>query len=329
MLSFIVIVFSLIFLSVHVTGTFLQATWLPISYHTTTSDEIAGLVANLSAHGVQRVYVDVWNQGVVYFRSKTIQDLMGSNSTSQGRDVLLWTLQAGKLHNVEVVAWFEYGLMSAYQSAPNSFSTKVKQLGWELGLYNSFYWMNPSLSDVQGFLNGIIRDCLENYVDEGLLGVQLDDHFAYPVALGGTKTVMDNLMKSVHNTVQDCKANFPQSKILLSLAPSILSLSTDTYSVDWNSWGNQKLYDEVIPQLYRSDYKSYASIMSETWNSISSQTKTLFIASGIRVDGSGASTPEDDVNKMIDLSKTYSVGNSIWYCRGILETYPKSFPSEW
>jgi uncharacterized lipoprotein YddW (UPF0748 family) len=309
---------------------FLQATWLPVSYHTATADDVQSTLQNLSSHGVQRVYVDVWNQGVVYFQSPTMQSLMGTNSNSQGRDILLWTLQAAKPFSIEVVAWLEYGFMCSYQTLENPFAAEANRRGWVAGLYSSFYWMNPSLKEVQDFLNGIISDALTNYASMGLLGVQLDDHFAFPVALGGSKEVMDSMMKSIFQTVQTIRTtDFPQTEIILSLAPSTLSLSLDTYSVDWNLWGDQGLYDEVIPQLYRSDYSSFVSIFNETVQGVTENTRELLIASGIRVDGSGSSTPAKDVQLMMDYSNSFSVGNSVWYARGILETYPEIFLEEW
>jgi hypothetical protein len=85
----------------------------------------------------------------------------------------------------------------------------------------------------------------------------------------------------------------------------------------------------VIPQLYRSDYSSFVSIFNETCQGVTKNTRKLLIASGIRVDGSGPSTPEKDVQLMMDYSNSFSVGNSVWYARGILETYPEIFSEEW
>jgi uncharacterized lipoprotein YddW (UPF0748 family) len=230
---------------------------------------------------------------------------------------------------MEVVAWFEYGLMAAYASvSSNQFALEAQSRGWLLGQYNNYYWMNASMMDVQEWFISVLHDALDLYVPLGLRGIQLDDHFGYPVSLGGSTTVMNSFMHRVHTMVELFRVRH-RNTLLLSLSPSILSMSLGTYSVDWDLWGEHKLYDEVIPQLYRSDINSYTSIFQETIASISATTKSLFTASGIRVDGSGSSTPESDVSEMMQYTNDYGIGNCIWYARGILETYPNAFPMEW
>ena len=137
--------------------------------------------------------------------------------------------------------------------------------------------------------------------------------------------------------------------------------------------------DEVIPQLYRSTYDSYDSILNETLASAYPETKERMIglmkgrelryfigdggggrmrngrrygicswiyfyfylnfnhyffqctislshtATGIRVDGTGASTAWDDVADMIDDNLRHSLGSSFWYSRGMIQTYPRQF----
>jgi len=300
----------------------LQAAWLPVTYNCSTPSSVQATLTNLANHGVQRVYVDVWNQGTVYFNSSTMASLLGQGSAAQGRDLLRWTLEAAAGLDMEVIAWFEYGLTCSYQDLSNVFAAAVNKKGWVLGLHNSFYWMDPANPEVEAFLNGIIHDAIVGYSELGLKGVQLDDHFGTPVELGRTQASMNALMLSIHNNVQAAGSFF-------SLSPNTLNVSNDTYNVDWNSWGSNKWYDEVIPQLYCLDYNTFASVFDDTWTSISSVTRSLFIASGVRIDGTGAPTPYDDVNKMIQLSKSFDVGTSIWYSHGILEIYPTEFGIVW
>jgi uncharacterized lipoprotein YddW (UPF0748 family) len=73
----------------------------------------------LKNEGVRRVYVDVWNNGVVYFNSTTMHNIV---STGVGNDHLLWALEAGNHFGIEVYAWFEYGLMTSYGGINNDFA---------------------------------------------------------------------------------------------------------------------------------------------------------------------------------------------------------------
>ena len=313
---------------------FLQATWLPVSYHTTSLEDVNATLQSLSQHGVKRIYVDVWNQGIVYFQSPTMEIFMKNKTNPcMGRDILDWTLQLAPHYQMEVIAWFEYGLMTSYAAVEgHAFAMEVQSRGWLLGEHNNYYWMNASMIEVQDLLTSLLHDALTHYAGKGLNGIQLDDHFGYPESLGGNTAVMNTFMTKIRNMV--ARFNVRQQEagkppVLLSLAPSIKSMSLDTYCVDWDLWGEQKLYDEVIPQLYRSDITSYISIFQDTMNSISPTTKSLWIASGIRLDGSGSPTPQADVTQMIQYTKSYGIGDAIWYGRGIIETYPDSFLLEW
>lgn len=300
----------------------LQATWLPVSYNCGSAESVASTLQRLKSEGVRRVYVAVWNQGVVYMQSPTMTRLMGANSAAQGRDILRWALDGARPLGMEVFAWFEYGLMCSYNDLSNAFASTASRKGWVLGKYNSFYWMDPGQADVANFLTGLLLDAVDGYKALGLKGVQLDDHFGTPVGLGGTASEMNTLAKNIYTAVKARGSVY-------SLSPSILSLSKGTYQADWNLWGSNRWFDEVLPQLYRSDYASYKSIFDETLRSISATTRSYFLAAGVRVDGTGSPTPWPDVNSMIQYSKANGVGNSIWYARGILELYPQYFGTTW
>ena len=102
------------------------------------------------------------------------------------------------------MAWFEYGLMAAYTTFQdsNSFPIFAKSKGWTVGEYNSFVWMDASKMEVLDFISGILIDAIEGYSKKGLKGVQLDDHFAQPIALGGNKNDMNNAMLVISNKVR-------------------------------------------------------------------------------------------------------------------------------
>ena len=102
----------------------MQAVWLPIQYNCTTSDDVTRTVRSLKLQGVTRIYVDVWNNGVTYFNSSTMREIAGGSSV--GQDVLLWTLTAANELGIEVVAWFEYGIMCSYGTLENNFAKTAK-----------------------------------------------------------------------------------------------------------------------------------------------------------------------------------------------------------
>lgn len=300
----------------------MQATWLPVSYGFTSESTVYDMMADLKKEGVRRVYVDVWNQGKIYFLSPTMQSVIGSSGI--GADYLAWTLAAGNSLGLEVYAWFEYGLMCSYGEINNDFAHYAQANKWIIGQESGFYWLDPRNADVLSFTRGIMMDAISGYTSLGLKGVQWDDHFGTPVSLGRTISDMDNAMKYMSDAVKSST-----TKSIMSLSPSTLSTSKGTYNVDWNKWGDLNYYDEVIPQIYRTTYDSFKSEFDYTLSVASSATLKKWTAAGIRVDGSGSPTPWSDVNNMIWYSNAKGRGASVWYAHGILELYPSQFQNIW
>ena len=312
---------SLLFTTSTCTNTNILATWLPVSYGTASAAEVDDTIKNLASHGVQRVYVDVWNNGNVYFQSPTMEDLLRDRGGGGiGRDILSWSLESGSKYKVEIVAWFEYGLMCSYDNLQGTFASYASSSGWVMGQYSNFYWMDPSNKDVQSFLTGLITDAIKGYAGKGLVGVQLDDHFASPVALGGSVAAMNSIARLVQRSIKNTS---PAS--IFSLSPSPLDQALNSYSVDWNKWGTDSLYDEVIPQLYRSTFQDYELVFNQTMKGVSSRTNQLWTASGVRLNGSGEPTPESDLQQMMTYSEKNGKNNVIWYAEGIIDIYPDLF----
>lgn len=317
----------------------MRAAWLPVSYQSTSSSEMYDTISQLQRTGVTRVYVDVWNQGTVYFKSPTMSALMaGQNCSSNcggGDDHLRWAVDAGRELGVEVFAWFEYGLMAAYGSINNDFARYADKNGWILGNYNNFLWLDPASDDVVSFLSGLLQDAALGYGIEagGLRGVQLDDHFAAPTALTGSDlNVMDEAMKSIR---EDWNAATGEQGMQLSLSPNPLDTSVASYNVDWNQWAAWGLYDEVVPQLYRTSFTSFKAVYDGTVAATCPQAQAKWAACGVRVDGSGAPTPWTDVQAMIGYCSAAAGqlsggrGTAVWYAHGVLDLYATEFSELW
>ncbi len=124
------------------------------------------MIAGLKKKGVNRVYVDVWNQGKVYFQSPTMETLVSSGGVAD--DHLLWALQAAKIvGDIDVYAWFEYGLMPSYGGINNEFAEEAEARGWVLGQYSGFYWLDCANIDVLSFLSGILNDAMYGVASTG------------------------------------------------------------------------------------------------------------------------------------------------------------------
>ena len=100
-----------------------RCTWIPVSQYDTTESNTNKTMFALSQFGVNRVYIDVWNQGLTYFNSTTMFNFIGNEGI--GPNQLSWGVKYAKLYGLEVFAWFEYGNIAAYSSVNNPFAEKV------------------------------------------------------------------------------------------------------------------------------------------------------------------------------------------------------------
>ena len=199
---------------------------------------------------------------------------------------------------------------------------------------NGFLWMNPLVPEVRNLIKGIVVDAIEQF---DLQIVQFDDHLAWPVQFG-----WDDYTKAVYK--QETNRNLPASStdanflawrqgktqaffaeiaaaakaakpsVVVSLAPSTASFSAANYCADWPKWMASS--DEVLPQVYRSTYSSFATDWAAQITA--SGTSRAELGAGLRLLGTGSSTPWNELKQQIDKTRTdNALGHSIWYSEGI------------
>ncbi|XP_035673014.1 uncharacterized protein LOC118413593 [Branchiostoma floridae] len=278
-----------------------RATWLSRYDHATSLAETAATFATLKAKGINRVYLNVWASGQIYFQSRTFESL---GIRGFVRDVLGWAVEEGQKNGIEVWAWFEYGLKACWGSSPTVtvFSNKVYGLGWIKGQAGEYWWMDAGNTQVLDFLAGMMQDAVDNY--PGLAGVQLDDHFVQPWQLGtGLVATMTNAARHILGQVS--------GRVSLSpIAPPSLSLTN--YNVDWASWARDDIgFHEYVPQIYRED----ASVFNTDLDRVMSEVGKTKLVPGLRCIGSGSPTTYSALSQMISRCEAEGVGYSVWYSR--------------
>ncbi len=199
---------------------------------------------------------------------------------------------------------------------------------------NGFLWMNPLVPQVRNLIKGIVVDAINQF---DLQIVQFDDHLAWPVQFG-----WDDYTKAVYK--QETGRNLPASStdanflawrqgktqaffteiadaakaakpsVVVSLAPSTASFSAANYCADWPKWMASS--DEVLPQVYRSTYSSFATDWAAQITA--SGTSRAELGAGLRLLGTGSATPWSDLQQQIDKTRTDgALGHSIWYSEGV------------
>lgn len=329
----------------------LRGTWLT----TTSSDDlsaanIATTMASLRQVGLNTVYVEAWKNGYTNFNSPALGAFIGGSSLNpslRGRILLDESRTAAASAGLVHGAWFEYGLMAEYIGAggfpSNSLAIKARNNGWLLqdsaGEYanasNGFAWLNPLVPEVRNLIKGIVVDAVAQF---DLQIVQFDDHLSWPVQFGYDAITRNaykaetgrDLPSSPTNSRfvawrQDKMADFmtelvgavraAKPDVIVSLSPSPASFSAANYCTDWTDYAAAGLFDEIVPQVYRSTYGSFATEWTNQINAVGGAGE---LAAGLRLLGSGAATPWTDLQQMIDDSRADgAIGHSIWYSEGV------------
>jgi autotransporter-associated beta strand protein len=199
---------------------------------------------------------------------------------------------------------------------------------------NGFVWMNPLVPEVRNLIKGIAIDAVNQF---DLQIVQFDDHLAWPQAYG-----WDSYTAAVYK--QETNRNLPAStadanfaswrrektqaffaevsdavkavkpSVIVSLAPSPITTSSSSFCFDWSQ--SMTKADEVLPQVYRSTISAF----NTDWPGqiTASGTNSDELGAGLRLLGTGASTPWNDLRQQIDRTRTDdALGHSIWYSNGI------------
>ena len=250
----------------------------------------------LSQLNFNTVYPVVWNRGTTLYPSEVARQVTGTGEQpllkfmQGGTDVLHKIVKLGHGKDLQVIPWFEYGLMAPAnsslakshqewltQSRDNDYSIDIE------GKQSSLVWLNPLNPEVQQFLQDLVVEVVRNYdVD----GIQFDDHFGLPVELGydsltvwlyrqehqGAFPPIDpsnsewmswragKITQLFSKITQSAKAVKPD--ITISLATNPYQFAYTEYLQDWLTWVEEGLVDELILQVYRDDIGSFSTELS-------------------------------------------------------------------
>lgn len=335
-----------------------RGTWLTTTGpdHIRSGTSTASVMTDLRDIGLNTVYVETWKNGYTNFPSQTLASFTGSNDRSPflgTRDLVDETLTEAHRNGLHYVGWFEYGFAAEFignGGLPSSpLGRKARVNGWLLedptGAYgnasNGFAWMNPAVPEVRELLIDITLEAINNY---DLDGVQFDDRLAWPREFGWDDTTaaiyLQETGRSLPASVDDpFFRGWRQSKVtlfaqelsaavrearpdlLVSVAPSVTTFSDTQYNAEWPEWQEQGLFDEYAVQVYRSTTGSFnATLPAQLAPFDPGQRDELVV--GLRANGSGANTPYDALEAMIETTREEGVaGHSIWYSSAVRDEY--------
>ena len=234
----------------------------------------------------------VWNDAYTLYPSMVMKETFDREISPRfaGRDPLKELIEAAHKHNLQVIAWFEYGFSSSYNKNGGVLLEKkpewaARDIDGNLLKKNNFEWMNAYMPEVQDFIISLVMEVVENYdVD----GVQGDDRLPAQPSHGGYSDFTVDLYKSENGGLEPpldfrnetwlkwrgdklnafakrlydtVKAE--KKKMLVTWAPSVYPWCYEQYLQDWPEWIRGGYADAVIPQVYRYTIEAYENTLKE------------------------------------------------------------------
>ena len=307
-------------------------------------------VRELADAGFTTLYPNVWSRGATFHRSRWAPMEPALAERAPDLDPICRMTAAAQRRGLQVIPWFEYGLMEPADAdvvrrnpdwvlAKPDGSTLYAMHGADLKtspLKDLRVWLNPAHPGVRRRFIGLITEIVERCKVDG---VQLDDHFAWPVDLGYDPYTRE-LYRS--ETGYDLPADYTNRAFmtwrrqkltallvelrdalrrgngsgLISLSPGPFRFAYNQWLQDWEIWSVRRLVDELVIQNYaysvpgfERDLDQPALRQARSWG--------IPINIGILSGFGGRTTPAAVVAQKVQLSAARGFGVIYFYWEGL------------
>jgi len=299
-------------------------------------------VAELAEAGFNTLYPNVWSRGSTFHRSRwaPIEPAL-LQSQAQHDPICLITAAAHK-RKMQVIPWFEYGLMEPADAAvvrehpewvlqKRDGSSTVTMHG------KAMVWLNPAHPAVRERFVGLVSEIVQRCKVDG---IQLDDHFAWPVELGYDPFTRDRYQhdtgrqppdnhsdrswmiwrrKQLSSLLRELRSTLKRNAggpIYVSLSPGPFRFAYNHWLQDWELWALGGLIDELVVQNYayslkgfEQDLKQPALLKASSWG--------IPVEIGI-LSGFGArTTPISNLQTKVQLAAEGGHGVIYFYWEGL------------
>jgi uncharacterized lipoprotein YddW (UPF0748 family) len=260
-------------------GVWLTNSPSPLYYEARRIDQA---VADLAQVGFNTLYPNVWSRGTTFHRSRFAPMEPALASSNPSLDPICRLTTAAHRRGLQVIPWFEYGLME-----PADAAVVLENPDWVLQRLDGsavmemhgkpMVWLNPAHPGVRKRFLGLIGEIVQRCrVD----GIQLDDHFAWPVELGydpytrelhRTETgreppddhtergwmrwrrhKLTDLLRELRASLQPSNGSTVSAtdRKVISLSPGPFRHAYNKWLQDWEIWALGELIDDLVVQNY-------------------------------------------------------------------------------
>ena len=237
----------------------------------------------LRSAGFNRVFPNVWSRGTTFHRSDfaPVEPTLAEAGTDL--DPICTLAKEGQTRGIKVMPWFEYGLMEPAESAvvqqnPDWVLERADGQRW-MTMHGShrMAWLNPAHPQVRDRFIGLVVETLKRCPMQGL---QLDDHFAWPVMFGYdrfTAALYDKEMGSpppadhtnrqwmtwrrhkLTGLLRELRERLQREDLpnRISLSPGPFRQAYNLWLQDWELWALGELIDELVLQNYAYSVRGF------------------------------------------------------------------------
>ncbi len=309
-------------------------------------------VRELDAAGFNTLYPNVWSRGATFHRSRFAPLEPELARANPNLDPICRMTRAAHRRGMQVIPWFEYGLME-----PGDAEVVQRHPEWVLrradgsALYAMHganlktsplkdlrVWLNPAHPEVKarfiGLISEIVRRC-------GVDGIQLDDHFAWPVELGYDSFTRDlykaqtgrepqasytdrywmkwrrqqltGLLRELRAALRE--AGGPR-RTVISLSPGPFRFAYNHWLQDWELWALGELVDDLIVQNYAYSVKGFAKDLNQP-ALVKARSWGMPVEIGILAGFGGRTTDMATLSQKVRLSAAQGHGVIFFYWEGL------------
>ncbi|MFZ0408775.1 MAG: family 10 glycosylhydrolase [Cyanobium sp.] len=280
----------------HRVGVWLTNSPSPL-YYDPRRIEIA--VQQLAQTGFNTLYPNVWSRGTTFHRSRHAPLEPALATVNPELDPICRLTRSAHRRGMQVIPWFEYGLMEPADAevvrlhpewvlrradgsslyalhGANLQSSPLKDLR---------VWLNPAHPGVRARFIGLITEIVQRC---GVDGIQLDDHFAWPVELGyddytrnlyrsqtgreppdnftdrswmrWRRQRLTELLRELRGGLQQAAGS---KRTVISLSPGPFRFAYNQWLQDWELWALGELVDDLVVQNYAYSVKGFAKDLNQ------------------------------------------------------------------
>jgi uncharacterized lipoprotein YddW (UPF0748 family) len=313
-------------------------------------------VRELAGAGFNTLYPNVWSRGATFHRSRYAPIEPALERVNPDLDPICNLTRAAQNRGMQVVPWFEYGLMEpadaeVVRAHPDWLlrrsdgSALYAMHGANLRtspLKDLRVWLNPAHPKVRQRFIGLISEIVQRC---GVDGIQLDDHFAWPVDLGYDDTTraiyrsqtgrepptnttdrywmrwrrqqLTSLLRELRGQIQQVSGT---KRLVISLSPGPFRFAYNQWLQDWELWALGGLIDDLVVQNYAYSVKGFAQDLDQP-ALIKARGWGIPVEIGILAGFGGRTTDMATLGRKVDLAWGRGHGVIYFYWEGLWGQY--------